>query len=67
MKGIKFLQTKVKSNPHNTTKSVQFLEKFESLIQAKSSYTVATFFVILTMSVKNQAYFDLQLMQAAEL
>ena len=46
MKGIKLLQTKVKAYPYNTTKPVQFLGKFESLIQTKSRYAVATFFVL---------------------
>ena len=46
MKDIKLQQTMVKAYPYNTAKPVQFLGKFEAVIQTKSRYAVATFFVL---------------------
>ncbi len=45
-KGIKLQPTKTKAFPFNTEKPVEFEGKFESLIQTKSRYAVATFFVL---------------------
>ena len=46
IKAIKLEQTKVKAYPYNIAKPVQFLGKFEAVIQTKSRNAVASFFVL---------------------
>ena len=45
MKGVKLERTKTKAFAYNTDTPVEFIGKFEALVETKKHYTIATFYV----------------------